>query len=113
MALLTTGMMVCYAHRSTLSVAAPFMIKELNLSPTVTGVLLSAFFWLYSFMQMPAGWAVDRFGVKRAYALGFGIWSIASICTAFAGGLVSLVVFRMLLGVGQAVAFPASARAVA
>src|ERR687884_1594987 len=83
MALLTSGMMICYAHRGALSVAAPFMIKEGNLSPTVMGILLSAFFWLYSFMQMPAGWVVDKFGVKRSYAYGFVIWSIASAFTGF------------------------------
>ncbi len=113
MVLLIVGMVICYAHRGALSVATPFMIKELKLSTAVTGVLLSAFFWLYSFMQMPAGWLVDRFGVKRAYAYGFIIWSLASICTGFAGSLFALVILRMLLGVGQAVAFPASARAVA
>lgn len=113
MILLITGMVICYAHRGALSVAAPFMITELKLSPTVTGILLSAFFWLYSFMQMPAGWLVDHFGVRRAYAYGFLIWSLASACTGFAGSLLSLVILRMLLGVGQAVAFPASARAVA
>ena len=113
MVLLVTGMMICYAHRGALGVAAPFMIKELNLSPAVMGVLLSAFFWLYSFMQMPAGWLVDRFGVKKAYALGFVFWSIASACTGLAGGLAALIVLQMMLGVGQAVAFPASAKAVA
>ena len=113
MVLLVTGMIICYAHRGALGVAAPFMIKELNLSPAVMGVLLSAFFWLYSFMQMPAGWLVDRFGVKKAYAFGFVLWSLASACTGFAGGLIALIILQMLLGVGQAVAFPASARAVA
>jgi MFS transporter, ACS family, D-galactonate transporter len=113
MVLLVTGMIICYAHRGALGVAAPFMIKELNLSPAVMGVLLSAFFWLYSFMQMPAGWLVDRFGVKKAYAFGFVLWSIASACTGFAGGLAALIILQMMLGVGQAVAFPASARAVA
>lgn len=113
MALLVTGMIVCYAHRNALSVASPLMIEELKLSPAVMGVLLSAFFWSYSLMQIPAGWVVDRFGVKRAYAYGFVVWSIASIFTGFANGLVALVALRMLLGIGQSVAFPASARAVA
>ncbi|MGH9971272.1 MAG: MFS transporter [Pyrinomonadaceae bacterium] len=113
MILLVTGMIICYAHRGALGVAAPFMIKELKLSPAVMGILLSAFFWLYSFMQMPAGWLVDRFGVKRAYGFGFILWSIASACTGLAGGFGALIVLQLLLGVGQAVAFPASARAVA
>jgi ACS family D-galactonate transporter-like MFS transporter len=113
MALLVIGMIICYAHRNALSVATPFMIQELNLSPTVMGILLSAFFWSYSLMQIPAGWIVDRFGVKRAYAFGFVIWSVATALTGFANGLIALASLRMLLGIGQSVAFPASARAVA
>jgi ACS family glucarate transporter-like MFS transporter len=113
MVLLVAAMIICYAHRAALSVAAPFMMKELHLSPAVMGILLSAFFWSYSLMQMPAGWLVDRFGVKRTYAFGYAFWSIASALTGFATNLITLIVVRMFLGIGQAVAFPASARAVA
>ena len=113
MALLVVAMIACYAHRGTLSVAAPFMIKELNLSTSMMGVLLSAFFWSYSFMQLPAGLAVDRYGVKVSYALGYAFWSLAAAVTGFAHNLMTLVLVRMSLGIGQAVAFPASARAVA
>ncbi|PYV43465.1 MAG: hypothetical protein DMG06_10700 [Acidobacteria bacterium] len=113
MALLATAMVICYAHRGTLSVAAPFLLKELNLSASVMGILLSAFYWSYSIMQLPAGWLVDRYGVKRSYSWGFGLWSLASAFTGFAHNLVSLTLFRLILGIGQSVAFPASARAVA
>ncbi len=112
MILLASGMVVCYAHRGALSPAAPFIIKELGLSPAVMGILLSAFFWTYSFMQVPAGWVVDRFGVRRSYALGYAVWSLASAVTGFAGSLFSLIGVRMLTGVGQSVSFPASAAAV-
>jgi len=112
-ALLVSSMMVLYAHRGALSIAAPYMIKELNLSTAVMGALLSAFFWSYWLMQVPAGWLVDRFGARRAYALGFAFWSISSAFTGLVGGLAALMFVRMLVGVGQAVAFPASARAVA
>jgi len=64
-------------------------------------------------MQAPAGWAVDRFGVRRAYACGMGLWSLASAATGLAGGLFSLIVARVALGIGQSVAFPATTRAVA
>lgn len=110
--LLVTGMIACYVGRGALSVAAPFMMRDLGLSPASMGILLSAFFWLYAFMQVPAGWVVDRFGVKWAYAAGFAFWSVASAFTGFATGFVMLVVLRLALGVGQAVAFPASASAV-
>ena len=112
MALLVAAMVVCYAHRGALSIAAPFMMKDLGLSPSMMGVLLSAFFWLYAFGQVPAGWVVDRFGVKWAYAAGFAFWSLASALTGFAAGIFTLIALRMALGLGQSVAFPASASAV-
>lgn len=112
-ALLAAATIFCYAQRAALSVAAPFMMQELGLSRAAMGVLLSAFFWSYSLMQVPAGWFVDRFGVRRAYALGFGFWSLASAATAYAASLGHLILVRVLLGIGQSAAFPASARAVA
>ena len=113
MVLLAGAMIFCYAQRGALGIAAPSMMKELGLSAAVMGLLLSAFSWSYSFMQMPAGWLVDRFGVKRSYALGFAFWSLVSAVTGFARGLWALIAIRVFMGVGQAVAFPASARAVA
>jgi sugar phosphate permease len=106
-------MVFCYAQRGTLSVAAPFLIQELGVSRTVMGVMLSAFSWCYAFMQVPAGWIVDRFGVRRAYAFGFALWSAACALTGALPWIGTIVAFRILVGVGQSVAFPASARAVA
>jgi MFS transporter, ACS family, D-galactonate transporter len=113
MILLITAMLICYGHRGALSIAAPFIIEDLGLSEQGMGILLSAFFWMYAFMQMPMGWLVDRFGVRRAYALGFLFWSVSSILTGLAKNLTMLISLRVSLGIGQAVAFPASARAVA
>jgi len=113
MVLLVAAMLFCYAQRSALGVAAASMSKELGFNPAKTGVLLSSFFWAYAFLQMPTGWLVDRFGVRRTYALGLIFWSFMSILTGLTNGLATLILLRILLGVGQAVAFPASSRAVA
>jgi MFS family permease len=112
-ALLTSGMTFCYAQRGTLSVAAPFMMRELGINTETMGLMLSAFSWFYCFMQVPSGWVVDRFGVRRAYAAGFGLWSIACALTGAFRSIVAIVFFRVTMGVGQSVAFPASARTVA
>lgn len=111
--LLHFAMLFLFVHRGALSVAAPFMITELGLSTTVMGVLLSAFFWSYSLLQAPAGWVVDRFGVRRVYASGLGLWSLAAAATGLAGGLLSLIVARVILGIGQSIAFPTTTRAIA
>ena len=97
LALLFSAMLISYVHRSALSVAAPFISRDLNLSKTEMGVLLSSFFWVYAFMQMPAGWIVDRFGVRRAYSLGFIFWSLASTFTGFGVGMLSLLGLRIAL----------------
>src|SRR5205809_2830849 len=74
LALLFTAMLISYVHRGAFSVAAPFIATELHLSKTSIGIILSAFFWVYAFMQIPAGWVVDRFGTKRAYSVGVLFW---------------------------------------
>jgi ACS family D-galactonate transporter-like MFS transporter len=112
-ALLTSGMTLCYAQRGTLSIAAPFMIRELGINTETMGLMLSAFSWCYCFMQVPSGWIVDRFGVRRAYAFGFALWSIACALTGAFRNIASIMFFRVTMGVGQSVAFPASARTVA
>jgi MFS family permease len=112
-ALLTSGMTLCYAQRGTLSIAAPFMIRELGLNTETMGLMLSAFSWCYCFMQVPSGWIVDRFGVRRAYAFGFALWSIACALTGAFRNIAAIMFFRVTMGVGQSVAFPASARTVA
>ena len=111
--LLASGMTFCYAQRGTLSVAAPFMIRELGINTETMGLMLSAFSWCYCFMQVPAGWIVDRFGVRRAYSFGFALWSIACALTGAFRNIAAIMFFRITMGVGQSVAFPASARTVA
>ena len=112
-ALLMTGMTFCYAQRGTLSVAAPFMIEELAINTETMGLMLSAFSWCYCFLQVPSGWIVDRFGVRRGYTWGFALWSIACALSGAFRNIAAIMLFRVTMGVGQAVAFPASARTVA
>ena len=111
--LLFTAMLIAYAHRGAFSIAEPFISEDLHLSPATMGILLSAFSWIYSFMQVPAGWFVDRFGVRRSYSLGFIFWSLTSALTGLATSVVALAGLRVALGAGQAISFPASSRAVA
>jgi ACS family glucarate transporter-like MFS transporter len=113
LALLCFAMMISYMHRGAFSVAAPFLSKDLQLSKARIGIILSAFFWIYAFMQVPAGWVVDRFGVKRAYSIAFVFWSIAAASMAFARGAISLIGLRAAMGTGQAITFPGTARAIA
>ena len=108
--LLSVGMIIAYASRSNLSVAlvAPDFIKSFSLTNTDRGVLNSAFFWAYAVLQIPAGWVVDRYGVKWPYAISFLFWCLAAAATATAGSLGLLIALRIALGVGESIVAPAS-----
>jgi MFS family permease len=113
MILLVVAMLFCYAQRSALGVASRSIQEDLGFNQAKTGLLLSSIFWLYAFMQIPSGWLVDRFGVRRTYALGFVFWSFMSALTGITNSLAMMILLRVLMGAGQAVAFPATSRAVA
>ena len=110
--LLSLGMIIAYVSRTNLSVvlAIPSFIKSFNLSDTDRGMLNSAFFWAYAALQIPAGWVVDRYGVKFPYAFSFVFWCMASAGTAFARSVTQLVTLRVLLGVAESIVAPASIR---
>jgi len=109
---LSLGMIIAYVSRSALAVprALPEFIRSFYFSNTDRGVLSSAFFWTYAMLQIPAGWVVDRYGVKFAYSLGFTLWCLASASTALTRSIPQLIMVQVLLGVGQAVVPPASYR---
>lgn len=104
--LLTLSVVINYIDRSNLSIAAPLIKDEMGISASQLGVLLSAFFWIYAFMQIPSGWLVDRFDVKWVFGTGFFLWSAATAVTGVLHGFVALLIVRVILGIGESVAFP-------
>src|SRR5712664_3526302 len=110
--MLSLGVIIAYVDRTNFSVAlAAKDFKALfHLTDVDRGTLNSAFFWSYAFLQIPAGWLVDRYGVKFPYALGFLSWSLMSAGTSLATSASQLFGIRFLLGVGESVVTPASMR---
>jgi MFS family permease len=102
-----------YVDRAVIAVAAPFMQRELHLDPTVMGFVLGAFFWTYAFMQVPAGWIVDRIGARITYAVAVAWWSVFTALTAFAGSAAAIFGCRLLLGVGESGAYPSNVKVAA
>jgi MFS family permease len=105
--LLIVSVWINYMDRANLSVAAPQLRSELSLSPLQMGMLLSAFFWTYAALQPVAGWLVDRFNVAWVFAIGYFLWSIATGLTGLVTGIQALLVCRLILGLGESIAYPA------
>jgi MFS family permease len=111
--LVTLAVFINYIDRGNLATAAPLMQDQLGLSATQLGVLGSAFYYSYVPLMPVAGWFAEHFGPKRVLAAGILLWSLATACSGLAGGFAVLLMLRLLLGVGESVAFPAATKVVA
>ncbi len=95
-----------YLDRGNLSVALPFVGHDLHLDPLQQGCALAAFSITYTLAQLPVGWLVDRWPLKWLYAGAFALWCGASAATGLASGLLTLMFFRLLLGIGESIYLP-------
>jgi ACS family D-galactonate transporter-like MFS transporter len=110
--LLFAASLINYLDRSSISLALPLLSRDLGLGPESKGVLLSAFFWSYALMQIPVGWATDRVNLRWLYFAAFVLWSLGQGLTGFAASLTVLIIFRMLLGVGESIYLPGGTKIV-
>jgi ACS family D-galactonate transporter-like MFS transporter len=111
-ALLTAATFINYLDRGSLAVALPFISRDLRLDPVRQGLVLSAFFWTYAAMQIPVGWLVDRYSIKRVYAVAFTLWSLSAAATGLVRGLGDLLLCRLLLGIGESIYLPGGMKVV-
>lgn len=101
---------IAYVDRVNISITAPLLKKEMGLSSTELGFIFSAFAYPYAAMQIYGGWLADKYGPRIVLTVLSVIWGIATIMCGMAWGLGSLILFRILLGIGEGGAFPAATR---
>jgi len=75
--------------------------------------LLSAFYYSYVLAMAPVGWLGERYGAHRVLGVGVAIWSVSTLLTGFAATFVSLLLLRLMLGLGESAGFPCSSKLVA
>ena len=101
---------VSYLDRVCISMAAPFIQDDLQLTDKQLGIVFGAFTFAYAALEMPAGWLADRFGPRLMLARVVIWWSIMTALTGWVGGFASLLAIRFLFGVGEAGTFPGISR---
>ncbi len=111
--LLAISVFINYVDRGNLSIAGPMLKDELGISASQLGILFSAFFFTYGLFQLVSGWLVDRYNVNWIFAGGFFLWSVATAATGFAHAFASILVFRLLVGIGESVAYPSYTKIIA
>lgn len=116
MAPVSLTLALCNMDRICLSVAMLPLAAELGWSCARQGVVQSAFLWGYTTMQLPGGWAADRFGGRRVLMASTVVFSAATLLLPLAAvtpltrslGIVlpAVVCTRVLLGLGEGAAMP-------
>ncbi|MBV6290172.1 MFS transporter [Pseudomonas aegrilactucae] len=100
-----------YVDRSALSIANTSIQRDLQISPSQMGILLSAFSLAYALAQLPLGVIIDRLGSKISLGAALLGWSIAQTASGLINSFSSFIGLRVLLGIGEAPMFPSAAKA--
>ena len=108
--LIALSVLLNYVDRGAIGIAAPLMKAELELSATGFGTAVSAFFWVYAPLCLFVGWLCDRYCVYRLFAGGIALWAVATLLMGFVHGIVLLIILRLILGLGESIAFPGSSK---
>jgi MFS transporter, ACS family, hexuronate transporter len=99
--LLFVAGVVNYLDRAALSVAAPLITKDMGLDPAQLGVVFSSFFFGYALFCFVGGYAADRYGPRLVMTVAMTVWSVFCGLTAAAFSLGSLLVLRIIFGMGE------------
>lgn len=99
--LLFIGGGISYLDRAALSIAAPMIAHDLSLDPARLGIVFSSFFFGYALFCFVGGYASDKIGPKNVFSIAMTVWSVFCGLTAVATGLVSLLVIRVIFGMGE------------
>ena len=94
-----------YIDRASLSVAMPLIGKEFALDPAMQGLILSSFFWTYTFMQVPGGVLADRYKPRIVITLSTVGWGFFQTVAAVSTNWVMLLLTRLGLGVAEDLSF--------
>jgi len=96
-----------YLDRVNVGFAKLQMVTDLGLSEAAYGVGAGLFFIGYLLLQVPAGYVVNRVGVKLCLSASLILWGVVSVATLLTSSQTTFYAFRFLLGVTEASFFPA------
>src|SRR6478609_4196183 len=110
MLLLCALSFLTYYDRQCIVRAQDSIRASLGLDEKQMGLVFSAFWLAYALFEIPSGRLGDRFGARFTITRIVLAWSLFTVLTGAATGLLSLLLFRFLFGAGEAGAYPNIAR---
>lgn len=99
---------ISFINRTNISLALPAISRDLHLLPNQAGEVAGVFFWGYLILQIPGGYIAERWSAKWLISIMLVTWGICAIGCGLAQNYSQLVVMRLLLGLAEGCAYPAT-----
>ncbi|PKA97727.1 ACS family hexuronate transporter-like MFS transporter [Flavobacteriaceae bacterium MAR_2009_75] len=109
-ALICLATVINYIDRTAFGVMWPEMGKDLGMDEGDYAIMLNVFMITYAAGKFLSGKLYDMIGTRMGFVVSIVVWSVASVLHAFARGLVSLTLFRAMLGLGEAGNWPGAVK---
>ena len=110
--LLFLFMLVNFADKIVVGLAAVPIMTELKLQPEQFGLLGSSFFFLFSISAIVVGFIVNRIATRWVLLVLAAVWALAQFPMVGSIGLTTLIICRIILGAGEGPAFSVAAHAI-
>ncbi|CAE6822082.1 MFS transporter [Paraburkholderia domus] len=110
-AMMLLFMLVNFLDKVALGMVAVPLMAELHMSPAQFGLIAGSFYWVFSISAIIVGFLSARIATRWMLLVMGVAWAVLQLPIAFAGGAVTILLCRVLLGVAEGPAFPVSVHA--
>ena len=93
---------------SVVAIAVPKIRDSLDASFVQVQWVTAGYYLFMAAPMLVAGAAGDRFGIRRTFGIGIGLFIVASLLCALAWSAETLIAFRCLQGLGASIMVPGS-----
>ncbi len=100
------GWIISYIHRMMVPPLLPMIMRDLGISNTQAGLLMSGFLISYAIAQIPAGYLSDKYGARKVVSLGMAAFSFATLLIGFSRNFEQFLILRVLFGLFAGTYFP-------
>ncbi|MBM7644093.1 sugar phosphate permease [Scopulibacillus daqui] len=103
-------LLISYIDRTNISIAGPFMVKEGVVTQGALALSNSLFLFMYGISNIFGGYFSDRFGARKTALFALIWWSVMTLFTGLIWSSVSLIMSRVLLGLGEGMHWPLNSK---
>ena len=105
---LCVSLLIVTLDNTVLNVVLPTLVRDLQATSSQLQWIVDAYALVFGGLLLVAGSLADRYGRKRAFLAGLGLFAAASVWAALASSVDMLITARASMGVGAALIMPST-----